>query len=1035
MASTICKLKDDHRFPITALCSEEAGHQGPLLRAPPAWSLTPFPLPTPLHSAPPCKHGVHTLSPRAWKVQIPAPDETPQNPFPSQVPLPQGPLPIQAPPPTRFLPFPRVHAHRMPTVPGPAGPRALPEAGLGAGVVHPGPAPLTSALSRGVWPKPGRGGFQGRGRTYCEERAAWGPHPLPQASSSLQVLGCLPSLLVVAWPWSFAAVGAHRSSPTVGVVRGERAAPHNDQRRAPSRGLGSGQLGATQTEPSVPQGPPCCRPCLELGSHPRAPPLQALLGAGLPPPGPPGCRPCLELGSHPQGPERQKRPPQQCAQPRDPGPDLSARLAAPASTRGPCAPSGDVVPTGPAFPKTTHAAFCRGGDKLSFDHPPPGWTLLEARTLSVTPQGGRDRRGREGPAVLPEPCLPLSGADRCSTSASLGAAEPPWALLAGSVLGPLGWEKSGDVVITGSSCALGPGRARRSPEPLRAPAMAVPGGRPGAPAPSLNVATPCLPPPGHPRAAWDVGPVREPGEGSGRGEEAVRLGAVGGAADGRAASRCDPPGPCAVGQRGATGGGDSLGSEGPAASGDAVQRLGPVTAPREIKPGLGLGSNPPSQKEADGTPGSTETAASALLIADLQLTCSRDPQTAWSSHVQSHRGCGLSATPPACPSENQGARLGSQDWRLNFQRVPGGALPPYVARSPHLEGRGGLACRADHRQAKLRAEPRERDRAWGALVPEMPPPAPPRPPSCMARGREGRGETVQAPRRESLARAPPHLDLAEPSCCPRQGLAPCAPISSTLGGPPSPPVGPRSCPGTASWALKSHLGSSGAGPGPSPHPTALCSGSRQPDFWEVWGGAPKPQPSPACRSSQHCKEAPGAEPPRSTLTPTRPAGRAHRPPGSCGETSPPCPPAQAHPAHSPAPPPAPGQVAQGCRPGRVRGVLGAPPSPSPSAAQPLSVWTSQPSRPPPSGPQGGRWADAFLLLQTPSLIQATVSGSGQEGSGGPGPRAPPAGDGARPPTRDVQAASSSTLSALHLRQPPALLCDTFTTGGDALVLV
>lgn len=149
-----------------------------------------------------------------------------------------------------------------------------------------------------------------------------------------------------------------------------------------------------------------------------------------------------------------------------------------------------------------------------------------------------------------------------------------------------------------------------------------------------------------------------------------------------------PMNPCDVGQRGATGGGDSLGSEGPAMLGDAVLRLGPVTAPREIKPGLGLGSNPPSQKEADGvrdlprsrptpgtpaasvypprqmpvpphaqTPGSTETAASALLIADLQLTCSRGPQTA---RVQSR---------PELP----GTAMGPED-RRSLRGTPGQPL-------------------------------------------------------------------------------------------------------------------------------------------------------------------------------------------------------------------------------------------------------------------------------------------------------------------------------------------------------------------------
>lgn len=69
---------------------------------------------------------------------------------------------------------------------------------------------------------------------------------------------------------------------------------HRPLSPAPSRSLGSGQLGATQTEPSAPQAP-CCRPCLELGSPPK-------------------------------GPERQERPPQQCAQPRVPGPDRVAAL-------------------------------------------------------------------------------------------------------------------------------------------------------------------------------------------------------------------------------------------------------------------------------------------------------------------------------------------------------------------------------------------------------------------------------------------------------------------------------------------------------------------------------------------------------------------------------------------------------------------------------------------------------------------------------------------------------------------------------------
>ena len=206
-----------------------------------------------------------------------------------------------------------------------------------------------------------------------------------------------------------------------------------------------------------------------------------------PPRGPPAAGPAWALGSHPRGPEWQKRPPQERAQPRASGPDPSGSLVASAGTRGPCAPSrqpdtvklqrnpqtplrpwrrktpravsasgpfqgcsacpGNVVTTGPAFPKTTHAAFRRGGDKFSSDHPPPGRMLLEAPTLSVMAQGGQDRWWCERQATLPEPCPPLPGAERCSASASLGAAEQPWALLARSVLGPPdqpylpGWER------------------------------------------------------------------------------------------------------------------------------------------------------------------------------------------------------------------------------------------------------------------------------------------------------------------------------------------------------------------------------------------------------------------------------------------------------------------------------------------------------------------------------------------------------------------------------------------------------------------
>lgn len=257
----------------------------------------------------------------------------------------------------------------MPTVPGPAGPRALPEAGLGAGVVHPGPAPLTSALSpEGCGPSPGAGASRAEAGPTAR-RGRPGPPPLPQASSSLQGLSphprlfpastlflrgvrsqmaqvrpspetlgphlCAqpwaapPSLLVTAWPLSFAAVGARPPSPAVGVVRGERAAPHDDQRRGgPGRGANCGAPGARVSSPGLSRHPSLASaPRLGtllavLGSQdqqsralphtqatvastqqgprergaggdpdraqcpPRTPLLQALLGAGLPPPGP-----------------------------------------------------------------------------------------------------------------------------------------------------------------------------------------------------------------------------------------------------------------------------------------------------------------------------------------------------------------------------------------------------------------------------------------------------------------------------------------------------------------------------------------------------------------------------------------------------------------------------------------------------------------------------------------------------------------------------------------------------------------------------
>ena len=180
-------------------------------------------------------------------------------------------------------------------------------------------------------------------------------------------------------------------------------------------------------------------------------------------------------------------------------------------------------------------------------------------------------------------------------------------------------------------------------------------------------------------------------------------------------------------------------------------------------------------------------------------------------------------------------------------------MPPYVPRTPHLEGRGGPACRADHRQARLRAKPPERDRAGGAWCPRRPSPA-----TALHGPRAGgRGETLQASLRGSLERAPPHLDLAEPSCCRWGGWYVCPPSTAPSGGRLLPLRGPAAPPAPASWALKSSPGSSGAQPGPSPDPTALC--------WEDWGRALRPLPSPARRSPQRCEEAPGTELPRSTL--------------------------------------------------------------------------------------------------------------------------------------------------------------------------
>lgn len=164
------------------------------------------------------------------------------------------------------------------------------------------------------------------------------------------------------------------------------------------------------------------------------------------------------------------------------------------------------------------------------------------------------------------------------------------------------------------------------------------------------------------------------------------------------------------------------------------------------------------------------------------------------------------------------------------------------------------------------------------------------------------------------------------------------PINSTLRRLPPPTVGPSSCPGTASWALKSCPGSSGAGPGPSPHPTTLCSGSRQPDFWEDWGRAPKPQPSPACRSPQRCKEAPRTELPRCTLClPQGPRAEHTALRGAAGRPARPVLQPRLTQPTPPAPPPAPGQAAQGCRQGRGAGRTGASAQPQPLCC-PASLW-------------------------------------------------------------------------------------------------
>ena len=217
-------------------------------------------------------------------------------------------------------------------------------------------------------------------------------------------------------------------------------------------------------------------------------------------------------------------------------------------------------------------------------------------------------------------------------------------------------------------------------------------------------------------------------------------------------------------------------------------------------------------------------------------------------------------------------------------------------------------------------------------MPEMAPAAPPRPQPCMARGREGRGETTQASLWESPARAPPHLDLAESSCCPQGGWCVCPPSTAPSGGHLFLLRGPAAPLAPASWALKSRPGSSGAQPGPSPHPTAPCSRSRQPDFWDDWGRAPLtstqpcPQKSPALQRGSQNRAAQVH-----TLIPTRPHRQSTLPSqGAAGRPAPAVPTPSLQPKLTLSPPPQPqARLSRGAGRGRVGGVLGAPPTPAP----------------------------------------------------------------------------------------------------------
>lgn len=266
-------------------------------------------------------------------------------------------------------------------------------------------------------------------------------------------------------------------------------------------------------------------------------------------------------------------------------------------------------------------------------------------------------------------------------------------------------------------------------------------------------------------------------------------------------------------------------------------------------------------------------------------------------------------------------------------------MPPYVPRAaptwraeeawPAGLTTGRPSSEQIHGSGTVRGEPR---------CPRRPcPPLPGRHPAWPAGGKGGERPC----RHPSGSRwRGPHLTWTWQNrvAAPRGGWCRVPPINSTLRGLPPPTVGPSSCPGTASWALKSCPGSSGAGPGPSPHPTTLCSGSRQPDFWEDWGRAPKPQPSPACRSPQRCKEAPRTEPPRCTLClPQGPRAEHTALRGAAGRPARPVLQPRLTQPTPPAPPPAPGQAAQGCRQGRGAGRTGGSAQPQPLCC-PASLW-------------------------------------------------------------------------------------------------